>query len=593
MRQAFAPAAFGIFLLCLCILSLLAGVLYFYLEAIGFMLTTIAKSTHSERLKILKRANRICAKEITRLKKLYPNIDVDNLIREELRQAEVRNLRSAYPELDWKNIICDSQICWLQKCYPFINWSSILLQELPDVIRAQYPYINWDHIIEEYKCERELEELKSIFPTIICEAKIRELRNNVPYLNWDGIVAEVRIQKLRETFPDIDFDRIVQKSIQEAEISKLRSAYPGINWERVINEERINWLRARYPRVNWENLTSEVSFSKLKELYPQIDWTSTIRSFVCEKETEEIKDRFNCLDWESIVKGGGDPDSIRLTKSEAITRLNSRFPNVPWEEIITQDISDSAINLFQEIHPYLDWDVIITAMFEHLSRCSLNFKSSEICQKFEEFIPHLEEAYPHVKWDHFVEQRHLSPLINWEYVFQERGLNLYPSGTPLRSTVLEKLLEKYHLINWSSFEGMECEKVFHEHPYIKWSAILEPDDVYGDESGLSVSEIPDTSKTKTTEDQTETTTVEDAQLSDRLNGKEPKNKEEYLLEEYKMRRSLQLGDFSLRLNEDENILEGISPRTSMLISNEIRALSGSNFVSIVDHELSSRKRNVD
>ncbi|KAM3185989.1 hypothetical protein ACTXT7_005289 [Hymenolepis weldensis] len=597
LRQASSPGVFGIFFLCICILGLLAGVVYFFLESIGFMLVAIAKATGSERLNAEKRANRICKKEIDRLRRLHPDIDFDKIVREEVCKAEILELRETFPELDWKNVICDSQICWLQKCYPYIRWSKIMLEELPDIIREKYPHIDWDHVIEEYKCDQEIEEMKAAFPNInwahlLCETKIEQLRKNIPYLNWDGIVSEQRIQKLREAYPNINFDNIVSKAICESEIKKLANQYPNINWEEVLCEERVVWLRARHPLINWENIVSEARISKLRKLYPEMNWKNVIQNYICENEIEEIKRRFHCLDWENIVKGV-DANSVRMTNSEAIKRLTSRFPDVAWEQIITEHLSDSSMAKLRKKYSYLDWDAITTAIFHPLSNKSVNFMRPEVYQKFRSFVPYLEDLYPYVDWRYFVEKKYASPYINWDYILKEGDFNPYPTGSILKSTAIDRLNDKYPLVNWNVFSNVGVEKMFEDHQYIHWNIILDPEDICGGESRASIPEEQSQIEESIHTSEEAVTKIEQEKTSENRKSYEPLNEEEYLLKEYRMRRSMQLGDPTVRLNED-NVIQGGNPRTSIIISNEINELAGkrqnSNFISIVDHELTGRRR---
>nr|CDS25627.1 DNA methylase N 6 adenine specific [Hymenolepis microstoma] len=597
LRETITPGAFGILFLCICILGLLAGVVYFFLESIGFMLVAIAKATRSERLNALKRANRMCKKEIDHLRKIYPDIDFDKIVREEVSKAEIIELREMNPELDWNNVICDSRICWLQKCYPYIHWSRIMLEELPDVIREKYPRIDWDYIIKEYRCEQEIEEIKEVFPNIdwehlLCETKIEHLRKNIPYLNWDGIVAERRIQKLRETYPNINFDSIVCKAICESEINKLTSQYPHINWMKILAEERIVWLRARHPMINWENIVSEVRISKLRAIYPEINWKNVIRTSICENEIEEIKRRFHCLDWESIVKGV-DANSIRMKASEAVRRLTSRFPDVAWEQIISENLSDSYMCKLRKKYPFLDWDAITTAVFHPTLNKSVNFTRPEVYQKFRSLVPYLQDLYPYVDWRYFVEKKYASPYINWDYILKEGDLNLYPSGSVLKSTAIDRLNDKYPHVNWNVFSDVGVEKMFEDHPYIQWNTILDFEDICKGESRASISKEQSQVEESACKKEEAPTEIEQEETSKNRKANESlKEEEEYLLKEYRMRRSLQLGDLSLRLNED-NVIEGGKPRTSIITSNEINELAGnrqnSNFVSIVDYELSSRR----
>ncbi|VDO01944.1 unnamed protein product, partial [Rodentolepis nana] len=599
IRQTKAPGAFGILFLCICILGLLAGVVYFFLESIGFMLVDVAKATRSERLNALKRANRMCKKEIAHLRKIYPDIDFDKIIIEEVYKAEIQELREMNPELDWDNVIADSRICWLQKCYPFINWSRIMLEELPDILREKYPQIDWDFIIKEYKCEQKIEEIKAIFPNIdwdhlLCETKIEHLRKNIPYLNWDGIVAERRIRKLRKTYPNINFDNIVCDAICESEINKLKAQYPQINWGEILTEGRIMWLRARHPMINWENIVSEVRIAKLRAIYPEINWQNIIQTYICDNEIEEIKRRFHCLDWESIVKGA-DATSIRMEGSEAVRRLTSSFPDVAWEEIITEHLSDTYMCNLRKEYPYLDWDAITTAIFHPNLNKSVNFTRPEVYQKFRSLVPHLQDLYPYVDWRYFVEKKYASPYINWDYILKEGDLNMYPSGCVLKSAAIDRLNDKYPFVNWNIFSDVGVDRMIEDHPYIHWNTILDFEDICKGESGPTIPEEQrqvEESPRKVEETVTEIEQEETTENQQTNKAIKMEDEEEYLLKEYRMRRSLQLGDLSLRLNRD-NVIQGGKPRTTKITSNEINEMAGnrqnSNFVSIVDHELSSRR----
>lgn len=543
------------------------------------MLVAIAKATHSARLAAAKRATRICKKEIARLRKLHPDIDLKKLAREELCITEIQELQENYPEIDWGNLICDSQICWLQKCYPYIRWSKMLLEELPKTIRSNYPYIDWEHIIEEYICQQEIEETKMANPEInwspiLSEARIEHLRRNIPYLNWDGIVCEERLRRLREAHPDIDFDNIVSNAICESEINKLRAQYPGINWEEILCEERALWLRARYPMVNWDNIVCEVRVAKLKCLYPEINWENAIQDHLCEQEIEDIKRRFHCLDWESILRGG-DIYSIRMTKYEAINCLTSRFPDVAWNLIISEHLSDYSIGKLRKLYPYLDWDAITTAIFHPLSIKSVNFKSPEVCQKFRSFVPSLEQLYPFVDWRYFVEKKYASPYVNWDYLLKETAQIPYFPNCILKPLTIERLNDTYPHVNWNAFCSVGVDMMFKDHPYIHWKVILDPEDICG-------KEVTEVEKNASLSEETVPTIEQEGRESEAL-----LNEDDYLLREYRMRRSTQLGDYSLSL-------DGANPRTSMAISAEIAGLKNlrqdPNWSSIVDHELRSRRR---
>ncbi|VDK40522.1 unnamed protein product [Taenia asiatica] len=471
----------GVLFICLCMVGLLACIVYFYLEAIGFMLVRIARAPYTERTVQKKTPSQICELEICRLQQLHPDIDLHELARQEFCQAEILHLRLLHPEIDWDKIICEAEVRRLRENYPFIHWEMILCTELPYVLRARYPFINWSQIVAEDACGREIDRLRAENPemdwtTVLCEARIESLQRKFPYLNWSGIICEERIRRLRSAYPSVNFDQLAQDELCEAEMERLKCHYPEIDWEAIVCAERILWLKARHPMVHWENIVSEEKVVRLRHLYPCIDWSNVIRNNLCEKEIESLKKRFPQLDWESIVRGA-DESMKRLSKTVAIERLNLRFPDVTWEDVITEDLSDCAIRRWREKYPYFDWNAITTALFQPITLKSVNFKNPEVCKSFREHVACLEELYPCVDWRYFVEKKYASPYINWDYILSCEEEESMQEGEKLNSTIIERLNSRYRFVNWSAFQNVGIEKMRREHPYIHWTVVLEENDL--------------------------------------------------------------------------------------------------------------------
>ncbi|KAL5106563.1 hypothetical protein TcWFU_001117 [Taenia crassiceps] len=483
LRTTTTISTAGVLFICLCMIGLLACVVYFYLEAIGFMLVRIARAPYIERTVRKKTPSQICELEICRLQQLHPDIDLHEVARQELCHAEVLRLRLLHPEIDWDKIICEAEVNRLRKNYPFIHWEMILCTELPYVLRARYPFINWSQIVAEDACGREIDRLRAENPemdwtTVLCEARIESLQRKFPCLNWSGIICEERIRRLRSTYPQVNFDQLVQDNLCEAEMERLKRQYPEIDWEAIVCAERVLWLKARHPMVHWENIVSEEKVARLRHLYPCIDWSNVIRDNLCEKEIESLKKRFPQLDWESIVRGG-DESTKRLSKAAVIERLNLRFPDVTWKDVITEDLSDCAIRRWREQYPYLDWNAITMAIFQPITLKSVNFKNAEMYKSFRDQVACLEEIYPCVDWRYFVEKKYASPYINWDYILTcEEGGSIKESGK-LNSNIIERLKSRYQLVNWSAFQNVGVDRMRREHPYIHWTVVLEENDLDG------------------------------------------------------------------------------------------------------------------
>ncbi|EUB58846.1 hypothetical protein EGR_06270 [Echinococcus granulosus] len=481
LRRTNTISTAGVLFICLCMIGLLVCIVYFYLEAIGFMLVMIARAPYTERTVQKKRPSQICELEILRLQQLYPDIDLHELARQELCRAEILGLRLLHPEIDWDKIVCEAEVRRLHDNYPFIRWEKILRTELPYVLRAKYPFINWSQIAAEDACGREIDRLRAENPemdwtTVLCEARIESLQRKFPCLNWSGIVCEERIRRLRSAYPDVDFDQLVRDELCEAEMEQLKRQHPEIDWQAIVCAERALWLKARHPMVRWENIVSEEKVVRLRNLYPCIDWSNVIRNNLCEKEIESLKKRFPRLDWESIVRGG-DASMKRLSKTVAIERLNMRFSDVTWENVITEDLSDCAIKRWRREYPYFDWNAITTAIFQPITLKSVNFKNPEVCKSFREHVTCLEELYPCVDWRYFVEKKYASPYINWDYIINcEEGESMQ-EGEKLDSAIIDRLKLRYPFVNWSAFQNIGVEKMRREHPYIHWTVVLEENDL--------------------------------------------------------------------------------------------------------------------
>ncbi|VDM18370.1 unnamed protein product [Hydatigera taeniaeformis] len=471
----------GVLLICLCMVGLLACVVYFYLEAIGFMLVKVARASYAERPVQKTRPSQICEAEIRRLEQLHPEIDLHELARQELCQAEILGLRVLHPEIDWEKIVCEAEVRRLQEDYPFIHWEKVLHTELPYVLRARYPFIDWNRIVAEDACGREIERLKAENPDmdwtiVLCEARIESLQRKFPCINWGGIVCEERIRRLRSAYPSVDFDQLVRDELCEEEMEQLKLQHPEIDWEAIVCAEQVLWLKARHPMVHWENIVSEDKIVRLRHLYPYIDWSNVIRNNLCEKEIIGLRKRFPQLDWESIVRGG-DASVKRLSKAATTERLSSRFPDVTWSEIITEDLSDYAIKRWREKYPWFDWDAITMAIFQPITLKSVNFKSPEVCKSFREQIGCLEELYPCVDWRYFVEKKYASPYINWDYIIRREEEKPAQESEKLNPKFIDRLNSRYQFVNWSAFQNAGIEKMRREHPYIHWTVVLEENDL--------------------------------------------------------------------------------------------------------------------
>ncbi|CDI97082.1 DNA methylase N 6 adenine specific [Echinococcus multilocularis] len=485
LRRTSTISTAGVLFICLCMIGLLVCIVYFYLEAIGFMLVMIARAPYTKRT-VQKKRPQICELEILQLQQLYPDIDLHELARQELCRAEILGLRLLHPEINWDEIVCEAEVRRLHDNYPFIRWEKILRTELPYVLRAKYPFINWNQIAAEDACGREIDRLRAENPemdwtTVLCEARIESLQRKFPCLNWSGIVCEERIRRLRSAYPDVDFDQLVRDELCEAEMEQLKRQHPEIDWQAIVCAERALWLKARHPMVRWENIVSEEKVVRLRNLYPCIDWPNVIRNNLCEKEIESLKKRFPRLEWESIVRGG-DASMKRLSKTVAIERLNMRFSDVTWENVITEDLSDCAIKRWRREYPYFDWNAITTAIFQPITLKSVNFKNPEVCKSFREHVTYLEELYPCVDWRYFVEKKYASPYINWDYIINcEEGESMQ-EGEKLDSTIIDRLNLRYRFVNWSAFQNIGVEKMRREHPYIHWTVVLEENDLCEDET---------------------------------------------------------------------------------------------------------------
>ncbi|VDD76570.1 unnamed protein product [Mesocestoides corti] len=503
------PSTAGLSTICLCLVGLLVGVVYFYLESIGFMLVGIARAPYSELSNVSaawRRRQTRSQSEIRRLQEQHPEVDFGAVVRDGLCAAEIRRLRTEYPQVNWDEILCEAEVQKLRELYPFIRWDSILCEEAPQFLRARYPRIDWDRVIRDEVCEKEIRRLREDYTDvtwseILCDGKIRHLRIKYPCLNWDQMVCEERIRRLKRAFPRVNFDSLIREEVSEAEIGRMKTMYPEVDWGSVISEEKVLWARARHPMVNWANIVSEEKVRRLKTLYPHIDWANVVRKQLHEDEVERLKARFSNQDWQRVLRG--DDLKFRVSRKAAVHKLTSLNSNIAWEDIVTADLCDGEIQRLREEYAFLDWEAITETLSTPAAVASTSIAGQSASGNSLELLPCLELLFPCIDWSSIVEQkwcekelkrlRSAYSCINWDHVLSDRVVqsvlridddatptDLEEGACPKRvssTSLIVRLRTSYPPVNWPALlqDGLEetnVQRMQILHPHINWAAVF-------------------------------------------------------------------------------------------------------------------------